>query len=211
MLEVANAPQICGSLGSEGVRLCGRDRCLPVNHQEIAMSRPTPTSTAFQLPVIMPTPMTRIDQVKYWFKPSFAFLIYALTVYIAASAPSRHTVLGRVSASLGTWIIVMLAKSSDVAFGFAVADAIDTMTWRKLTERLKINRGERFIGIRLEWFLALISSTGVEGLVKILARSRKKGWGRYTAGRWALLRLIFITALIPGPGIILTCDSLLNL
>ncbi|KAF2112668.1 hypothetical protein BDV96DRAFT_633921 [Lophiotrema nucula] len=100
----------------------------------------------------------------------------------------------------------MLAKSGDIAFGFAVDDAIDTMTWRKMKERVKINLGEKFIGIRLEWFLALMSSTGMEGLLRILFRRRREGWRRNSAGRWAFIRLVFILALIPGPGMILTAN-----
>ncbi|KAF2270269.1 hypothetical protein CC78DRAFT_611923 [Lojkania enalia] len=146
--------------------------------------------------------------IKYWSKPIAATLVYSVTLYIAASAPFRYTVLGRVSAPLGTWILNLLSKFGDILFSFAVADAVDTLTWRKLKERQAIVRGtrEKFFGIKLEWFLALMSSTGVEGLFRILKKSLRVGCLRHTAGRWAFIRLILIMALIPGPGIILMAN-----
>ncbi|PSN74809.1 hypothetical protein BS50DRAFT_671117 [Corynespora cassiicola Philippines] len=146
---------------------------------------------------------------KYWFKPFVALIIYTLTFYIAAAAPTRSTVLGRVSAPVGTWFLTMLAKAGDIAFAFAVEDMFDTMTWRYLKYRRNWYPAEDSGTIRLDLFLALMSSTGVEGLFRILRRSIK--WGRRWAGinssgGWSLIRLIFLMALIPGPGIILMAN-----
>ncbi|KAF2729967.1 hypothetical protein EJ04DRAFT_580265 [Polyplosphaeria fusca] len=180
------------------------------NSARLETSNAAPTASSSTSTHLDPQPRPRktrvASQIKYWYKPALAFLIYGLTLYISSSAPSRHTVLGRVSAPLGTWLLTLFAKAGDIAFAIAVADTIDTMTWRKLKERVKINGEDSFVGIKLDWFLSLISSTGVEGLIRILARSPKAGWWKHTAGRWALIRLTFIFALIPGPGVILMAN-----
>ncbi|KAF2477512.1 uncharacterized protein BDR25DRAFT_299433 [Lindgomyces ingoldianus] len=132
-----------------------------------------------------------------------ATLVYSITLYIAASAPYRHTLLGSVSAPLGNWFLTILAKAGDISFAFAVEDTVDTLTWRRLKEMRRIGGRGVFSGVNLGWFLALISSTGAEGLLRILRKSSRKFLPRNSAGVWSLVRLGFIFALIPGPGIIL--------
>ncbi|KAF2003156.1 hypothetical protein P154DRAFT_112626 [Amniculicola lignicola CBS 123094] len=160
---------------------------------------------------------TILHPLKYSIKFVLAFLIYILTLYTAFTATSRHTILGNLNPSLGTWFLQILAKSGDIAFAFAVEDAFDTLTWRRLREEKRIS-GAAFGGIRLDWFLSLVSSTGVEGLVRLLTKAIKSSVQRrrtppgveppqvHGGGWWAFLRLIFILGLIPGPGIILMAN-----
>lgn len=168
-----------------------------------AQSQAAVTSTPPQNLTPVPNHGTFVSNLKYWLKPTLALLIYALTLYVASTASTRHTALGRVSPSLGNWFLTILAKGGDITFAFAVEDMFDTLTWRKLKQRRRTSGQDSFGGIRLYWFLALLSSTGVEGLVKILMKSLRKRTVRGNAGKWSFIRLLFIVALIPGPGIIL--------
>ena len=141
--------------------------------------------------------------LRFWFKPTAAFLIYALTLSIAVTATRKDAILGRFNASQGTTILTILSKAGDIGFGIAVADVCDSIAWRKMASEWNVPRAYNFQGVSLAWFLSLISTTGVEGLLRILQRSLRD-WGMWTkAGRWSLLRLIMIFVLIPGPGIIL--------
>jgi hypothetical protein len=140
----------------------------------------------------------------YWIKPALALFFYVLTLCVASTASTRRTVLGSVNAPTGNWFLTLLAKAGDITFAFAVEDAFDTLTWRKLKERKRRNGPETFVGMRLYWFLALLSSTGVEGLVKIIHKSiKKKTVKRKTGIKWSVIRLLFIIVFIPGPGVIL--------
>jgi hypothetical protein len=152
---------------------------------------------------------SRIGSIfSYWIKPGLALLFYALTLYVASTASTRRTVLGSVNASTGNWFLTLLAKAGDITFAFAVEDAFDTLTWRMLKKRKRTSGRHSFGGMKLYWFLALVSSTGVEGLVKIIFKSFRKQTTKRAAGiRWSFVRLAFIIALIPGPGIILMCKS----
>ncbi|KAF2795591.1 hypothetical protein K505DRAFT_360050 [Melanomma pulvis-pyrius CBS 109.77] len=94
----------------------------------------------------------------------------------------------------------------DITFALAVEDMFDTLTWRKLKQRRRTSGQDSFGGLKLYWFLALLSSTGVEGLVKILLKSLRRRTVRGNAGKWSFIRLLFIVALIPGPGIILMAN-----
>ncbi|ORY15112.1 hypothetical protein BCR34DRAFT_188905 [Clohesyomyces aquaticus] len=159
------------------------------------------SSSAQRVPKASRNP--KFKWLSYFSKPIIASLVYFVTLYVSASAPFRHTFLGRVSAPLGNWFLTILAKAGDISFAFAVEDTIDTLTWRRLKERTKIAGSGNFNGIRLEWFLALMSTTGVEGLFGVLKKSTRHGLLKNTAGRWSFIRLAFILVLIPGPGIIL--------
>ena len=150
---------------------------------------------------------TWTSMLRFWVKPAAAFLIYALTLSIAATATRKDAILGKVSASQGTTLLTVLSKAGDVAFGVAVADVCDSIAWRGLANEWNVPRGLNFQGVPLPWFLALISTTGVEGLLRILQRSLRN-WGAWSrAGRWSILRLLMIFALIPGPGIILMGET----
>lgn len=143
-------------------------------------------------------------RLKYWSKPLLSLLIYALTIYVAVSAPFPHAFLGLVSAPLGTWFLTLLAKGGDIIFGIAVADTFDTLTWRKLKERKWVSGPREFGGMRLDMFLSLVSSTGAGGLVEILTRKMKGDATRKKGAKWmAVVRLGFLIMFIPGPGIIL--------
>ena len=100
--------------------------------------------------------------------------------------------------------MTLLAKGGDITFAFAVEDTFDTFTWRMLRERKRTSGPNNFGGMKLYWFLALVSSTGVEGLVKIIIKSFRNQTDKRAAGiRWSSIRLAFILVLIPGPGVIL--------
>ena len=106
-------------------------------------------------------------------------------------------------------------------------DTFDVIAWRKLKAR---KRNDDVV--RLEWFLSVISNTGIEGLVRLLwsrfriwviastrgnqtpklsatgvQESREQRWRRWLrngrGARWTFARLFFLVILIPGPGIIL--------
>lgn len=170
--------------------------------------------------------------IEYWFRPAISLAVYGLTVYTAWTAPNQHTLLGRVSPSLGTWILAIFAKAGDICFAFAIEETFDKLAWRKLSSR---NRNHEVVP--LEWFLSMTSSTGIEGLIRLLwRRSRFRKWmvrhfGRLwgaeqvtrpsesesaswerrlrewwkdgRSSRWPFARLLFLAVLIPGPGIIL--------
>lgn len=108
---------------------------------------------------------------KYWVKFTVALLIYGATLYIAWSASKRHTLLGLASPQLGIWILSIFAKAGDITFAFAVQDTFDIFAWRKLKQRQGVSGPENFGGIKLVWFLSMVSSTGVLGLIRILWRT----------------------------------------
>lgn len=195
-------------------------------------TNPTPKRFANLVPIVKPFLRNVRDSLKYWFRPTISLIIYGLTLYTAYAAPNQHTLLGRVSASLGTWILAIFAKAGDICFAFAIEDTFDTIAWRKLKAK-KRNFGSK----PLEWFLSVTPSTGIEGLVQLLwRRSRlrrvlarhhegllggqneaqtsgnenaswerrwRDWWKRGSFSRWPLARLLFVVVMIPGPGIIL--------
>lgn len=108
--------------------------------------------------------------LEYWFRPFVCLVIYSVTVYVAWSAPTQHALLGRVRASFGTWLLAIFAKAGDICFAFAVEDMFDTIAWRKV----KMRDGVR-APVKLEWFLSVVPSTGIEGLSWILWR-RLRRW-----------------------------------
>lgn len=165
---------------------------------------------------------------KYWGKPIAALIVYTVTLGIAFSASTRYTFLGRVSASFGTWFLNILAKAGDITFAIAVADASDCLAWGKLKKRQGDGGVGSFGGMRLTWFLALVSSTSLTGLflilwdnIKMLWRERgtwlwpdwdrprrvRERWRRWRYVRWSFARLVFVMVMIPGPGIILMGKS----
>ncbi|OAF99277.1 uncharacterized protein CC84DRAFT_1222973 [Paraphaeosphaeria sporulosa] len=119
--------------------------------------------------------------VGYWSRPAVSLIVYGLTVYTAWTAPNQHTLLGRVSPSLGTWILAIFAKAGDICFAFAIEDTFDALAWRKLGSRHR-----RYDVVPLEWFLSMTSSTGIEGLTRLLwRRSRLRRWTvRYFGRLW---------------------------
>lgn len=160
----------------------------------------------------------------YWLRLIIAFIVYIFTLGIALSATSRHSLLGLVNGSWGTWFLAILAKAGAIAFAFAVADTFDCFAWGKLKKRKRKAGPEGFDGTRLGWFLAVVSSPGVVGLTRILFRNcttlrkqrktwaaphwgffrkSRERWKRWRTARWSFARLAFIIVLIPGPGIIL--------
>jgi hypothetical protein len=170
--------------------------------------------------------------VKYWFRPVVCLAVYSLTVYTAWTAPNQHTLLGRVSPSLGTWILAIFTKAGDICFAFAIEDTFDTIAWRKLGSRKR-----NYDVVPLEWFLSVTSSTGIEGLIRLFwrrigfrrwvvqrfgrlwradhvaqpsesinaswERKWRDWWKNSRYSRWPFARLLFLAAMIPGPGIIL--------
>ncbi|KAF2448195.1 hypothetical protein P171DRAFT_207896 [Karstenula rhodostoma CBS 690.94] len=125
--------------------------------------------------------------IEYWFRPIISLAVYGLTVYAAWTAPNQHTLLGRVSPSLGTWILAIFAKAGDICFAFAIEDTFDTLAWRKLGAR---NRNHDFVS--LEWFMSMTSSTGIEGLTRLLwRRSRFRKWMMRHFGRlWGAKQVV---------------------
>jgi hypothetical protein len=131
------------------------------------------------------------------------------------------------SASLGIWFLALLAKAGDLYFAFAVVDAFDCTAWGKL-KKAECNPSGRSLGLRLDGFLSLISSTGVIGLSLIVWRNlvtlwrggrtwsatestpwtrRREIWKHWRPARWSVARLICLVVWIPGPGIILLGKS----
>jgi len=153
--------------------------------------------------------------LKYAYRPTIALLIYSFTLYTVYTAPSLFSPLGRVDPDYGIWLLAALGKVGDISFAFAVEDAFDTLAWRKLKKRQGV---QAKMGLML--WMSLLSSTGFEALVKMVWRGlrRWKWWRRWKGGvrvpvwerwkdgkevRWSLTRLVFLSILIPGPGIIL--------
>jgi hypothetical protein len=156
-------------------------------------------------------------------------VIYCITLGVAFSASSRYTVLARVSASFGTWILTVFAKAGDLAFAIAIADTFGCLAWGKLKKRhIGVGGPVRMKGPKLDWFLALVSSTGLTGLIILIRenfavmRKRRRAsaavhwsfeqrlrevWKDWRTMRWSLARLAFLALLIPGPGIILLGES----
>ncbi|KAH7117881.1 hypothetical protein B0J11DRAFT_592362 [Dendryphion nanum] len=183
--------------------------------------KPVPNTTISPFPT-PPAPRTLKKAIsaflKYWTKPFFAWSIYALTLYIALSAEKADGFLGHVDAVRGTWILTLLAKGGDIAFAFAVEDTCDTiayrtLAWRRSIEGMvasgKVTPEKAKRRQKLEWFLALTSTTGVEGLGKILWGEGTRGQRRVVGGKirgLALARLVFIFVLIPGPGMLLVAN-----
>tara|TARA_R110002003_G_scaffold274_3_gene18016 strand:- start:761 stop:1690 length:930 start_codon:yes stop_codon:yes gene_type:complete len=166
---------------------------------------------------------SRAATFSYWLRPLVAIVVYAVTLGIAFNASQRYTLLGRVSASLGIWFLAILAKAGDLYFAFAVADAFDCIAWGKL-KKAEYNPSGRSLGLRLDGFLSLISSTGVVGLslivwknlVTLWKRRRtwstiettpwtrcREMWKHWRPARWSVARGVCLMVLIPGPGIIL--------
>src|SRR5690242_16664807 len=77
----------------------------------------------------------RPTYVGYWWRPAIALTVYAITLGITITASWEHTLLGVVSAQLGTWFLAIVAKTGDLAFAYAVADAFDSIAWGKLNLR----------------------------------------------------------------------------
>lgn len=170
---------------------------------------------------------TSLKFLKYWFRPLACLAVYIFTVHTAWTAPNQNALLGRVRASFGTWLLAIFAKAGDLCFAFAIEDTFDVIAWRKLKAR---KRNDDVV--TLEWFLSVISSTGLEGLIRLLWRkfrrwvvrmvrvsrtpglpgseveeSREQRWRRWLRSgrnaRWTFARLLCLIVLIPGPGIIL--------
>ncbi|KAF2200900.1 hypothetical protein GQ43DRAFT_481187 [Delitschia confertaspora ATCC 74209] len=181
-------------------------------------STPAPSSTAISNPPPPPPPTwllqskTPRSTLKFWTKSLIALLTYSITLYIASTASHRHTVLGRVPASWGTWILTILSKAGDIFFALAVQDVCDSLVWRKLAKRWRVTMGTSFAGVPLGWFLSMVSSIGVEGLFRLLWGSLKFNSGKLWRirmarhGWWSLARLLVLLVFVPGPGIILMAN-----
>lgn len=167
----------------------------------------------------------------YWLRPLIALVVYVVTLGITTTASRRNTLLGLVNGSWGTWFIAILAKAGDLAFAFAVLEAFDCLAWSRLRKAQMGGAQQGHNGTRLDWFLAMVSSTGIFGLIMIFCRSvrslrrrqtastvpnvgfvkkRLERWKRSETARWSLARVLFIVILIPGPGIILLGKCLIS-
>jgi hypothetical protein len=104
-----------------------------------------------------------------------AFVVYGLTLGIAALVSALHVFLGLVSASGGTWILTLLSKANDITLSFAVEDATDSIAWAKLRDCFQggTYHPDVFNDLELPTFLTLSSSTGPLGLFVLLRHSFK--------------------------------------
>ncbi|KAF2499710.1 hypothetical protein BU16DRAFT_558019 [Lophium mytilinum] len=175
----------------------------------------TAANTAVGHPGSFPTLSTKpssfkraiLCRVTSWNFLFIAVIVYVVTLGVAASATSRRTLLGLVSASVGTWFLTVLSKLGDITFALAVNQASDSIAWGQLEENLdKIGAVQRDSPSLLN-FLSIHSSTGPFGLIRILLASRGMEPDRRTILRLLnVFRLLFIIGLIPGPGVILMAD-----
>lgn len=115
-------------------------------------------------------PWQWLDPYKYVI---IAFVVYGLTLGIAASASAPSAFLGLVKAPVGTWILNILSKANDIALSFAVEDAFAAIAWAKLRELFRGGRYFVFNGLKLPTFLTLSSSTGPLGLWVLFMNSFK--------------------------------------
>jgi hypothetical protein len=185
----------------------------------------SPSSGTINYAAVTHTKRHLSASIHYWLKPLLAIVIYCMTLGVALSASSRYTVLAHVSASFGTWILTVFAKAGDLAFAIAIANTFDCLAWGKLSKRhVGVGGPQRMKSPKLDWFLALGSSTGLTGLILLIRenfavmRKRRRAsaavhssfeqrlreiWKDWRTVRWSLARLAFLALLIPGPGIIL--------
>ncbi|RAO68327.1 uncharacterized protein BHQ10_004339 [Talaromyces amestolkiae] len=124
----------------------------------------------------------------------FPAIVYAVTLYCAATSTYRYSPLGLVSPKHGILILNILSKAGDVALATAADSA-----WSAIKFMVTFRRSPT----SLSTVFALSSGIGWLGLTGIMTQRRV--FRALDQRTWAFLRL-FVILLLPGPGIIIMSE-----